>query len=142
MTYDEWEQAVSVRIKDGPVWAFFGYRKALFLYDLAWKDCEKLESDRRGRAVIDQLIRSAGSISANIEEGHGRGFGKEFSYFLRVAVGSARETKGWYWRGRELLTQPVLDHRHSLLDEIISLLVAEINRQKNYKPGSKQQPPN
>jgi len=112
--------------------------KHYFFNDLTWKDCEKLESDRRGRAVVDQLIRSAGSVSANIEESHGRGFGKEFSYFLRVAVGSARETKGWYWRGRELLAQNVLEHRLNLLDEIISLIITEINRQKNYKPGPKQ----
>lgn len=136
MTYDTWEQPVVPHIKDGPVWNFFGYRKALFLYDLAWLDCEKLESGRRGRAVVDQLIRSAGSISANIEEGHGRGFGKEFAYFLRVAIGSARETQGWYWRGRKNLSEAVLKHRLSLLDEIISLLVTEINRQKNYTKTS------
>jgi four helix bundle protein len=80
------------------------------LYDLVWQDCDKLMIDRRGRAIIDQLIRSAGSISANMEEGYGRGYGKEYAYFLRVSVGSARETKGWYWRAKHLLSQAVLDH--------------------------------
>lgn len=64
-----------------------------------------------------------------MEEGYGRGYGKEYAYFLRVSVGSARETKGWYWRARHLLSQTVLDHRLALLDEIISLTVKEINRQ-------------
>ena len=137
MTYKEWEEGVHNRIKDGPVWKFFGYRKALFLYDLVWKDCDKLGTDRKGRAIIDQIIRSAGSIGANVEEGQGRGFGKEYAYFLRIALGSARETKGWYWRGRHLLTPQVLDHRFSLLDEIISLLITEINRQKHNKPRTK-----
>lgn len=95
MTYEEWEQMVHQRVKEEPVWGFFAYRKALFLYDLVWQDCEKLMTDRRGRAIVDQLIRSAGSISANMEEGYGRGYGKEYAYFLRVSVGSARETKGW-----------------------------------------------
>jgi len=54
------------------VWQFLGYRKALFWYDLVWQDCEKLKRDLRGRAVAQQLIRSAGSISANVEGGHGR----------------------------------------------------------------------
>ncbi len=129
MTYEEWEQNVHQRVKDEPVWSFFGYRKALFLYDLVWQDCEKLVTDRKGRTIVDQLIRSTGSISANMEEGYGRGYGKEYAYFLRVSVGSARETKGWYWRARHLLSQTVLDHRLALLDEIISLTVKEINRQ-------------
>jgi len=129
-TYEAWEASVHQRIKDESVWAFFGYRKALFLYDLLWQDCEKFGTDRKGRPIVDQIIRSAGSISANIEEGHGRGFGKEYGYFLRVAASSTRETKGWYWRGRSLLPENVLGHRLSLLDEIISLLVTEINRQK------------
>jgi len=68
MTYDEWEQTIHIRIKAGPVWAFYGYRKALFLYTLVWEDCNKLSADRRGRAIIDQITRSAGSVSANIEE--------------------------------------------------------------------------
>ena len=79
------------------MWQLFGYRKALFFYDVGWEDCEKLLEHPLGRAVAQQLIRSAGSISANIEAGYGRGFeGKERLYFLRVALGSARESKGWY----------------------------------------------
>ena len=130
MTYEEWEQEVHQRVKDEPVWSFFGYRKALFLYDLVWKDCEKLTSDRRSKAIVNQLIRSTGSISANMEEGYGRGYGKEYAYFLRVSLGSARETKGWYWRARHVLSPNVIDHRIALLDEVISLTVTEINRQK------------
>jgi hypothetical protein len=58
MTYEEWETAVHERVKGEPVWRFLGYRKALFLYDLAWQDCERLLHDVRGRAVAEQLIRS------------------------------------------------------------------------------------
>ena len=136
-TYQAWEAGVHQRVKDEPMWGFFGYRKALFLYDLLWEDCDKLSADRRGKAIVDQIIHSTGSISANIEEGHGRGFGKEYGYFLRVAAGSARETKGWYWRRRNLLPQNVLDHRLSLLDEIIGLLITEINCQKTYNQRKK-----
>jgi hypothetical protein len=77
MTCEEWESEVHERVKQEPTWQFLGYRKALFLYDLAWEDCEEMTRDRRGRAIAEQLIRSAGSISANIEEGHGRGYGKQ-----------------------------------------------------------------
>lgn len=129
MTFEEWKRKVPKRIKAEPEWKFYAYPKALFLYDLVWEDCEKLMRDLRGKAVAQQVIRSAGSISANIEEGYGRGIGtKSYLYFLRVAIGSARETKGWYFRSRRLLSTEVLEHRLALLDEIISLLATEMAR--------------
>ncbi len=132
MTYEEWMEGVAAEIKEGPVWKFYGYRKALFLYDLVWADCDHWQKDRRGWAIVQQIIRSAGSISANVEEGFGRGFGRDNARFLKIAVGSAREAKGWYWRGRKLLPSNVYQHRLALLDEIIALLVTEINRQLRY----------
>jgi len=95
MDYAEWEETVLPQIKREVSWQFFGYRKAMFLYKLCWQNCEEFRKKALGRAVAEQLIRSVGSISANIEEGYGRGFGKKRAYFLRVAVGSARESKGW-----------------------------------------------
>lgn len=133
MTYEEWERTVPDTIKHDPVWQFYAYRKALFLYELMWEDCEKLMRDPRGRAVAEQLTRSTGSISANVEEGHGRGYGKDRNYFLRIAAGSARETKGWYFRSRRLLSPEVIQQRMALSDDIISLLITEINRQRELR---------
>jgi hypothetical protein len=81
-------------------------------------------------AFWPRLPITAGSISANIEEGFGRGFGADFAYFLRVALGSARETRGWYYRTRLLLAAEVLQHRMQLLDEIIAALVKSSAYQK------------
>ena len=129
MNFEEWKDGVPERIKAEPEWRFYAYPKALFLYDLVWEDCGKLMRDLRGKAVAQQIVRSAGSISTNIEEGYGRGIGtKSYLYFLRVAIGSARETKGWYFRARHLLSADVLEHRLALLDEIISLLATEMTR--------------
>ena len=128
MRYEGWVAEVAPQIKREVSWGFFGYRKALFLYDLCWRDCESLLKHPLGQAVARQLIRSAGSISANIEEGYGRGFGKDRAYFLRVALGSARESKGWYYRGRALFSAEVLSHRLSLLDEVIALLMTELKK--------------
>jgi four helix bundle protein len=130
MKYEDWLSNVHDRIKAEPIWKSVMYQKSLFLYDLAWEDCGNMMKDVRGRKVAGQLIDSAGSISANMEEGHGRGFGKERQYFLRVALGSARESKGWYQRGRQLLTTAVFEHRLALLDEVIALLVTELQTQK------------
>jgi four helix bundle protein len=128
MRYEEWETTVPAQIRDEAIWKFFGYRKALFLYDVCWKDCETLLKHPLGRAVARQLIRSAGSISANIEEGYGRGYGKDRLYFLRVAIGSARESKGWYYRAKELLSSEVIEPRLSLISEVIALLVTEVSK--------------
>jgi len=89
--------------------------------------------DIRGRAIAEQLIRSVGSICANIEEGYGRGFGRDYAHFLGYALGSARETQGWYLRAKHLLPEEVLEHRLALIDEIIALLVAAIGYQRKTK---------
>ena len=133
MTFEEWEQQVPEQIKRDPVWRFLGYRKALHLSDLAWEDTEKMLRDLRGAEFARQLIRSAGSIPANVEEGYGRGYGKDRDYFLRVALGSARETRGWYYRARHLLSEIVLEHRLNLCSEIVALLVSELETQRQYR---------
>jgi four helix bundle protein len=134
MDFEGWKRGVPERVKAEPEWKFFAYPRALFLYDLVWNDCERLVQDRRGRAISEQIIRSGGSISANIEEGYGRGIGtKSYLHFLRIAIGSARETKGWYFRSHHLLSDEVLEHRLALADEIIALLATELARhQKRY----------
>jgi four helix bundle protein len=116
-----------------PLWNFSVYPKALFLADLAWEDTEQMTKDLRGREIARQLIRSVGSICANIEEGHGRGYGKENAYFQRIALGSARESRGWYYRARHTLDPDVLEHRIHLLDEIIAALVRSSNQQRQYR---------
>lgn len=107
------------------------YVKACELYELVWGDSETLGRDYRGREIVKQLVRSAGSIAANIEEGYGRGTRKEFTYFLTVACGSARETRGWYHRSRRLLVLKLVSERIALLDEILGLLIATINTLKH-----------
>ena len=132
MTYEDWEAQVPDSIKDDPLWKFEVYPKALLLADLAWEDCGKMIKHDLGRSIAGQLIRSSDSISANIEEGFGRGYGKDYARFLKYALGSARESRGWYYRGRRLLNAKTVEHRYSLLNEIIALLVTHINKQKKW----------
>lgn len=133
MSFEVWLQTVHPRMRQEPIWHSLPYRKALYFYDCVWQDCDRLRSDVRGRAIVGQLVRSAGSISANLEEGHGRGYGKQRDWFWKVAIGSARESKGWYWRAHSLLSSETLDHQLALADEIIALLVSELKRQRNYR---------
>jgi len=105
--YEEWLVQVPESIKRDPLWNFRVYPKALLLSDLVWEDTDRMMKDPRGRVIAKQLIRSVGSICADIEEGHGRGFGKENAYFQRVVLGSARESRGWYYRGCRFESQSV-----------------------------------
>ena len=132
-TFQEWLATVPSAIKDEPLWSAHFYQRALYLYDLCWLDCEVLMRDGRGRAIAEQIIRSCGSISANMEEGYGRGFGLDYARFLKIALGSTRETKGWYFRSRYLLSQAVVDQRLLLCKEIVSLLIPVIQSQRTFK---------
>ena len=96
------------------------YKLAMKLWDLFWEeDSEKLMQDLRGKEICRQLTRSIYSIPANIEEGYGRGFGKEYPQFLRVSRGSARESKGGYLRARFLLGEETVKQRTEALDIVI-----------------------
>ena len=131
-SYEEWVAQVPESLKRDPLWSFRIYPKTLFLADLAWKDVQQMQKNPMGKEIARQLIRSAGSVCANLEEGHGRGFGKDNAYFQRVALGSARESRGWYYRGRHLLDVQVFQHRITLLDEIIAALVRSSKKQRQY----------
>jgi hypothetical protein len=64
-SFETWVAQVPSETKDEALWKFEAYPLALFLYDLTWSDCDQLMKDDRGRAVVWQLIESAGSIIAS-----------------------------------------------------------------------------
>ena len=132
-SFDEWQNTVHDKLRNDPLWKFDVYPRTLFIYELAWEDCQYLLKDARGKTIAQQLIRSVGSISANIEEGFGRGYGNDYAYKLRVALGEAREARGWYWKSHKLIPKEVLDHRIELLSDIIAMIAPNIERQRKYK---------
>jgi four helix bundle protein len=132
-SFEKWQSEIPDLLRCDPLWTYVAYPKALFLFDLAWFDCERLLKDARGRILVSQLTDAASSISANIEEGYGKGFGADYARFLQIALGSARETRGWYWRARKLLPSQVVEHRMSLTTEIIRLLKTTIPQQRAIK---------
>lgn len=95
------------------------YQLARQLFDEFWADSEVLGKDYRGRELVKQQVRSLDSICANIEEGFGRGFTKEWPQHLRIACGEARESLGRYERCRHLLPAIVVVQRVAALSRII-----------------------
>ncbi|MEA2007995.1 MAG: four helix bundle protein [Chloroflexota bacterium] len=98
--------------------------------DIGWYDVTKLMRDKRTFKLSDQLYRSLGSISANLAEGYSRGSGKDKARFYEYSLGSARESRDWYYKGRHILGENVANHRLALLTQIIRLLLTMIPQQR------------
>jgi len=131
LKFEEWVQTAPDYMKKDPLWESLYYRVALYLYDLAWEDCGVLNKDYRGRENISQIIRSTGSISANMEEAYGRGVGTpDYVRILKICLGEIRETKGWYYRSRHALPVTLLEHRFTVIDHLISLVINVLNSHK------------
>ncbi|HOV48193.1 MAG TPA: four helix bundle protein [Anaerolineae bacterium] len=130
MTFEEWERTVSGAITGDILWKVRAYRLALFAADLGWEDVSRLAQDHRTRALSDQLYRALGSVSANIAEGYSRSGGRDRARFYEFALGSARETRDWYHKGRHILGDAVTEHRVNLQTEIIRLLLTMIPDQR------------
>jgi four helix bundle protein len=130
MNYKEWEQSVPIEITGDALWRMEVYRLALFVADLVWSDVTKLAQDRRTVGLSDQLYRAVGSISTNIAEGYSRGTGKDRARFYEYALGSAREGRDWYYKGRHILGETIVSHRLSLLTQVIRLLLTIIPAQR------------
>jgi four helix bundle protein len=89
------------------------------LFDDFWPDSELLEKDFRGWELAKQPVRSLDSIGANLEEGFGRGFGKELPQHLKIARGEARESLGRFKRCHHLLNGEIIGKRVATLDHMI-----------------------
>ncbi|MFO7538035.1 MAG: four helix bundle protein [Chloroflexota bacterium] len=133
MNYKDWEDQVFSEIKEDSLWKIECYRLSLFVSDIGWHDVSKLVQDGRTIKLSDQLYRALGSIGANIAEGFSRGTGKDRARFYEYALGSARESRDWYYKGRHILEETVVVHRIKLLSQIIRLLLIMVPHQRGRK---------
>ncbi|HEY71894.1 MAG: four helix bundle protein [Anaerolineaceae bacterium 4572_32.2] len=142
MNYEEWVATVPEEIKADSLWKMTAYRLALFLGDLGWYDTAKLVRNRHLTGLSDQLYRALGSVSANLAEGYSRGSGKDRARFYEYSLGSARESRDWYFKARHVLGEVVFQHRLQLLTRVIQLLLTTIPQQRGRalreRPGTYQ----
>lgn len=132
VTYEEWESSVPQEITGDSLWKMEAYRLSLFIADTGWDDASKLMRDKRTVGLADQLYRALGSISANLAEGYSRGTGKDRARFYEYALGSARESRDWYYKGRHVLGEEMTKDRIDLLTQIIRLLLTMVPQQRTH----------
>ncbi len=132
MNYAEWLSTVPSEITNDPIWKLDVYRLALFVDDIGWEDILKLSQEKLMFSVADQLHRSLGSIGANLTEGYSRSKGLDRARFFEISLGSARESRDWYYKSRHVLPEEVVKHRMELMTRIISMLVPMISHQRKH----------
>ena len=130
MKYAEWLDTVPSEITNDPIWKLEVYRLALFIDDIGWPDVLVLSKNNLMWGVADQLHRSLGSISANLTEGYSRSKGLDRTRFFEISLGSARESRDWYYKFRHVLSAEVTKHRLGLVTHIIGMLTPMISHQR------------
>ena len=95
------------------------WQKAHQLFLVLAQDLEQLPHRRIVGIIADQLLRSVGSMSANIAEGFNAPTTKEYLYYLNKAKRSGQESENWLLKLRDLkiLNGPVT-HRLDACTEI------------------------
>jgi four helix bundle protein len=132
MNYSDWLKTVPVEIREDTLWNQEAYRLALFVADLGWHDTTKLFPDGRTLKLAAQMFDAMGSIGANISEGYSRRHQKDRARFYEYALGSARESRTWYFDGRYVLGETVAQHRIYLHTQIIKLLLKMLPLTRGY----------
>ena len=94
-----------------------------------------LPSNPVGWEIGRQVVRSAGSVGANLEEAQAVLTRKDFTYKISVALREARETLYWMRRieRNELLPAGRLADLRSEWDEIVSVLTASQKKLRKEK---------
>ena len=132
MNYSEWLETVPSELTNDPIWKLEVYRLALFADDIGWNDVLALSKNNLMYSVADQLHRSLGSISANLAEGYSRSKGLDRARFFEFSLGSARESRDWYYKSRHVLSAEVINHRLGLVTQIIAMLTPVISHQRTH----------
>ena len=95
-----------------------------------FEDAKALSANPITKEIAGQLYAAVGSISANISEGYSRSSGKDRARIFEFALGSVRESMGWYKSSEPVLGGAVVKDRRDRLEEMRRLLLAIIPRER------------
>ncbi len=105
------------------------WQKAKEVSKLIIQLTKKLPNERVVWIITDQVLRSSFSVGACITEGYGKYLGKEYTRFIQMALGSARETEYWLELLEETYPKFSQQIKQILLlnEETIKMLIATLN---------------
>lgn len=105
------------------------WQKAVDLFEKCVTDMESLPKTEAAKVIMNQVLRSVSSISANIAEGYGRRKGKGYEHYLYIARGSTNESIDWYEKLKRLkyITDEVFTERVGVCNEIRAMMTKMIN---------------
>jgi four helix bundle protein len=111
------------------------WQKANLLFSLVIEDVRKFPRDFVSKVISEQLIRSSGSVSANIAEGYGSGYTQEFIHSLRIARKENAESLNWLIKCHDvhLISTPRFSQYDQLIEEIrlmVNTLIQKLNNKK------------
>jgi four helix bundle protein len=128
VTYDIWEATVPENIRADPLWDLRVYRAALYAGELARADAAIVARQGDLEDVADQMARATRSISANIAEGYSRRGRRDRGRFYEYALGSARESRDWYYKARAALGEDTTHARISLHTSLVRILTVFVRK--------------
>ena len=96
------------------------------------RDMESFKKDVALKIILDQIIRSIGSISSNIAEGFNLRTTRQYLSFLDIARRSAAESENWFFKLRDIgqLERDKAETRINECVETNKMLYGLVNRLK------------
>jgi four helix bundle protein len=134
LIYDTWEASVPENIRADPLWDLRVYRAALYAGELGAEDAALILKHGHLDDVAGQLARATRSISANIAEGYSRRGRRDRSRFYEYALGSARESRDWYYKARVALGADTTHVRIALHTSLVRILAVSVRKTRPDAP--------
>ena len=132
-SYDSWEASADEFYTGDPLWRVRVYRRAAYLAELADDDVVDLARNAATRLIAGQLARAVGSVMTSISEGYSRTSTADRTRIYEFGLGSARESRDWYRRGRYVLGPVIIRSRIAELTSIIRMLLSLIKKERQRK---------
>lgn len=106
------------------------YRLATLLSDLTWDDALEMKKEPLLLSHASQLLRSVGSIAANVAEGYGRRSPSDRIRYYEYALTSAEEARTWYRVSHRAMDADKVADRTQKLVSIRRLLLTMIRNER------------
>jgi four helix bundle protein len=121
-------------MRQDPLWGLRVYRSALYAAELGRRDSAWLAKKTGYGNLADQLSRATSSISVNIAEGYSRRGRRDRGRFYEYALGSARESRDWYYQAREAMGDNATLARVSLHTSIVRIMTVLTRSARQDRP--------